>query len=96
MFAILIPVSILPLIITLLWAENKARKLGIVAAAKNGEVAGPKKPFLRRIIKAANQLDVPGLLLIGASVALILLPLTLSKTAAGGWNNGTPYQSPVL
>ncbi|TFK64325.1 MFS general substrate transporter, partial [Pluteus cervinus] len=30
MFAILVPVSLSPLIITLLWAENKAKKLGIL------------------------------------------------------------------
>lgn len=88
MFTILIPVAVLPLIITLLWAENKARKPGVIAAARNGEIAGPK-PLFKRIIKATDQLDVPGLLLVGASVAFVLLPLTLSKSAAGGWSDRT-------
>lgn len=33
MFAILVPATLLPLIITLFWAENKAKKQGIVAEA---------------------------------------------------------------
>ncbi|RDB27339.1 Siderophore iron transporter 3 [Hypsizygus marmoreus] len=89
MFAILVPAALLPLIITLLWAENKARKLGILAAGRNGEVAGPKPPLYKRLIRGADQLDIPGLMLIGTSVALILLPLTLSQSAKGGWNNAS-------
>ena len=33
MFAILVPATLLPLIITLFWAEHKAKRLGIVDAA---------------------------------------------------------------
>ncbi|KAG6908911.1 hypothetical protein DXG01_002792 [Tephrocybe rancida] len=84
MFAILIPVTLLPLISTLLWAENKARKLGI-APKRNSE----GKSLIQRLLHVANKLDIPGLLLLGASVALILLPLTLSSTAKGGWNNAS-------
>ncbi|KAF8060651.1 drug:h+ antiporter [Lyophyllum atratum] len=89
MFAILIPVSLLPLIATLLWAENKARKLGKVLDSKEHDASAPQEPFLKRLLHTADQLDVPGLLLIGTSVALILLPLTLSKAAKGGWNNAS-------
>ncbi|KAF5368687.1 hypothetical protein D9615_010309 [Tricholomella constricta] len=89
MFAILIPASLLPLIVTLLWAERKARKLGIVLDGKQIETAEAKQPFFRRLLHTANQLDLPGLILIGTSVALILLPLTLSKSAKGGWNNAS-------
>lgn len=35
MFAILLPVTLAPLIITLAWAEIKARKLGLVEAKLN-------------------------------------------------------------
>ncbi|PPQ72102.1 hypothetical protein CVT26_006880 [Gymnopilus dilepis] len=86
MFAILIPVSLAPLIVTLLWAERKARRIGVVA---NGGVEEPSEPFLRRFLTAADKLDVFGLLLVGTSVALILLPLTLSQTAKGGWHNAS-------
>ncbi|KAG6885294.1 hypothetical protein C0993_003578 [Termitomyces sp. T159_Od127] len=82
MFAILIPVSLLPLITTLLWAENKAKKLGITP--KPNRTA---KGLFEQIMDGANRLDIPGLVLIGTCVALILLPLTLSSSAEGGWNN---------
>jgi hypothetical protein len=84
MFAILIPVSLMPLIITLVWAELKAKKLGVVSA----KTEGPNESVLQRAWSTFEKLDVMGLLLIGTSVALILLPLTLSEKAKGGWNNG--------
>ena len=84
MFAILIPVSLSPLIVTLLWAERKARKLGVAPT----RASGPQLSYFARVISVAEQLDVIGLLLIGTSVALILLPLTLSNNAKGGWHNG--------
>ncbi|KAF8149148.1 drug:h+ antiporter [Crassisporium funariophilum] len=89
MFAILVPVSLAPLIITLLWAERKARKLGVVARANAGQSEPERKSFAKNILDTADKLDVIGLLLIGTSVALILLPITLSKTAKGGWNNAS-------
>ncbi|KAJ7599324.1 drug:h+ antiporter [Mycena floridula] len=84
MFAILIPVSLSPLIITLLWAEQKVKKLGLV----------PKKQpstqtIFARIQKFGSDLDLIGLLLLGTSVALILLPLTLAATANHGWKNSS-------
>lgn len=81
MFAILIPVSLSPLIVTLLWAERKAKKLGL-APVKEGSAKS-------RIAQALRAMDLVGLVLLGASVALILLPLTLSKTVTGGWSNRT-------
>ena len=84
MFAILVPVSLAPLIITLLWAERKARKMNIVTTKTDA----PQLSFFARTILVAEQLDILGLLLIGTSVALILLPLTLSNSAKGGWKNG--------
>ncbi len=87
MFAILVPVSLAPLIITLLWAERKARKMNIVSTTTDA----PKLSFFARTILVAEQLDVLGLLLIGTSVALILLPLTLTNSAKGGWKNGACY-----
>ncbi|KAI0666516.1 drug:h+ antiporter [Trametes maxima] len=89
MFAILIPVSLSPLIITLLWAENKARRLGLinpVSPHANTE-AKSETPILRRIWNVAEQLDVVGLIILGTAVALILLPLTLAKGAKGMWHN---------
>ncbi|KAG7449141.1 drug:h+ antiporter [Guyanagaster necrorhizus] len=82
MFAILIPVSLSPLIITLVWAERKAKRLGLVPEKPKSD-----KSFLEQTLEVISQLDVVGLVLIGTSVALILLPLTLAPSASGGWNN---------
>ncbi|KAI0367339.1 drug:h+ antiporter [Pilatotrama ljubarskyi] len=89
MFAILIPVSLSPLIITLFWAENKARRLGLVKAAAPRADLEPKVqvPFLRAAWTIAEQLDIVGLALLGTAIALILLPLTLAQNAKGMWHN---------
>ncbi|TFK35357.1 drug:h+ antiporter [Crucibulum laeve] len=100
MFAILVPAALSPLIVTLLWAEKKAKKLGIVPkshrrtaaiTAKDEYNTSPtaltKKPITRRLLSSTQKLDVPGLVLIGASVSLILLPLTLAENARNGWRN---------
>ncbi|KAI9060414.1 drug:h+ antiporter [Trametes sanguinea] len=89
MFAILIPASLSPLIVTLFWAENKARKLGLVKAAAPAPDLEPKVqiPLIRRVWTVCEQLDVVGLALLGTAVALILLPLTLAQNAKGMWHN---------
>lgn len=93
MFAILVPASLSPLIITLYWAENKAKKLGLVDEAIRRATPGYVEPvkeqltITQRIWRFAEQLDLVGLVLLGAAVSLILLPLTLSQTAKSGWKN---------
>ncbi|KAI0759138.1 drug:h+ antiporter [Trametes elegans] len=85
MFAILIPVSLSPLIITLFWAERKAKRLGLVPAPPAKPEVKPS--LVRRVWTVMDQLDVVGLALLGAAVALILLPLTLAENAKGRWHN---------
>ena len=94
MFAILVPASLSPLIVTLFWAEQKAKKLGLLEAPPlRPDLAEPpvQVPFLRtwwtKAWTFAQQLDIVGLVLIGTSVALILLPLTLAQGAKGQWDN---------
>ncbi|KAF8880998.1 drug:h+ antiporter [Infundibulicybe gibba] len=91
MFAILIPAALSPLIITLLWAEWKAKKLGIVDQAMKSpsKETEPKRSYVERIIYTSGQLDVIGLVLVGTSVALILLPLTLSSRAKSSWRDAS-------
>jgi hypothetical protein len=103
MFAILVPVALAPLIITLLWAENKAKKLALIEVVEphsdlthgpptsDGAVSGTtpsKDTLLRRFLQTAEQLDLVGLVLLGAAVSLILLPLTISQSVGGQWRNG--------
>ncbi|KAK0453763.1 drug:h+ antiporter [Armillaria borealis] len=87
MFAILVPASLSPLIITLVWAERKAKRLGLVP--EKPKASNSDKSLLQQTLEVISQLDVVGLVLIGTSVALILLPLTLAENASGGWNNSS-------
>ena len=98
MFAILVPVSLSPLIVTLFWAEHKARALGLIAAPTarpDIELRRVRFPLAQRAWTFAQQLDLVGLLLVGTSVALILLPLTLASSAKGGWSNRASSFRPV-
>lgn len=52
--------------------------------------------LVQRIIRTAGQLDVIGLLLLGATVSLILLPLTLAGDAKNQWRNRTRLSSRCL
>lgn len=98
MFAILLPVSLCPLIVTLLWAEYKTKKLGLLKPneilsddsqdAMDEETSTSSDTLLGRLRRTAVQLDLVGLILLGIAVSLILLPLTLSQTVKGQWKNG--------
>ncbi|KAF7338159.1 hypothetical protein MVEN_02040800 [Mycena venus] len=73
MFVILIPIALSPLIATLLWSERITRRRRHIHAE------GPKKAYTQRLLDTTEQLDVVGLLLIGASISLTLLPLSLAR-----------------
>ncbi|KAG2045784.1 hypothetical protein BDR06DRAFT_1015289 [Suillus hirtellus] len=97
MFAILVPISLAPLIITLLWAERKAEKLALFDSPKprtrSVSVSSPSslkhKSTLARFLRSAEQLNLVGLVLLGFGVSLTLLPLTISQTVNGQWKNGS-------
>jgi hypothetical protein len=95
MFAILVPISLAPLIITLLWAERKAKKLALLDSPKQRTRSVSIPPSLKhestlaRFLRSAEQLDLVGLVLLGFAVSLTLLPLTISQTVNGQWKNGS-------
>ncbi|KAF7323193.1 hypothetical protein HMN09_00099800 [Mycena chlorophos] len=81
MFIILIPAGLAPLILTLFTSDH---------ALQRRSSPGPTgKPLLQRILAVAQELDAVGLVLIGASTSLILLPLSLAQHSTqgirGGW-----------
>lgn len=80
MFTIMVPATVLPLVVTLVWAERKAKRLGLIPVKEQLSFAGRLRAFFQ-------QLNVVGFVLLGTAVSLILLPLTLSQTAKSGWNN---------
>lgn len=95
MFAILVPISLAPLIITLLWAERKAKMLALLDSPKPRTRSVSIPPSLKhestlaRFLRSAEQLDLVGLVLLGFAVSLTLLPLTISQTVNGQWKNGS-------
>ncbi|WWC86118.1 uncharacterized protein L201_000989 [Kwoniella dendrophila CBS 6074] len=84
MFAILVPATLSPIVVTLFWAQNKAKKMNLRKATPNAA-----KPWSVVITEAALEMDAAGLILIAASLALILLPLGLAPAAKGQWHNSS-------
>lgn len=93
MFAIMVPVLLLPTIWTLYSMQYKAEKFGMVSMGASGlsrkqgtEIRGPRA-YLRLAKEATIEMDLAGLLLLGLSFSLILLALNLAPTADNGWGN---------
>ncbi|QRV78334.1 major facilitator superfamily transporter [Ceratobasidium sp. AG-Ba] len=82
MFAILVPVTIIPLIATLGWAEHKARSQGLIEYS-----SGSSRSGIQKAAAVFAEVDVLGLLILAGGVACVLLPLTLAAKAKGGWHN---------
>ncbi|GAA6059139.1 hypothetical protein JCM10212_003886 [Sporobolomyces blumeae] len=93
MFIILIPVVLSPIIVTLFWAQFRARKLGLdstdIAEINGGTAARAKdtRSFARRMIGHAIDFDAVGLILFGAGWACLLLPLNLVNKATLTWDS---------
>jgi hypothetical protein len=84
MWAIVLPISFIPLALSLFLNQRKAKKMGLI----------PKSQFEGQsawtIVKSLwFDLDFFGLLLLSAAISLILIPLTLAASAKGGWENGS-------
>ena len=82
MWAIIVPVTFLPLSLALFINQRKASKLDLNPPSPFKGV-----PFLSAVKTVWYELDFFGLILLSAAVALILIPLTLAATADGGWTN---------
>lgn len=95
MFAVMMPVLMIPAIWTLYGMQNKAKKFGMVSMADSGrarqhglelQVRGYKH-WLTLAWQAVIDLDLFGIILLGFAWSLILLPLSLAEDASGGWTN---------
>lgn len=95
MFAVLIPAALMPLILTLFWGERQAKKLGLVHVPHPSQdlVSPVKERYLQRAWLFAEQLDLIGLILLAAAVALILLPMTLAQREGNSWSSRTPLHN---
>ena len=89
MFTILVPVALVPAIASLVYYQRKASKIGMVQekSEKEGIHALKEKSSRIKGLSVLKEIDVIGLLFLGSSLALILLPLSLYRTAENGWKN---------
>ncbi|KAK7409431.1 hypothetical protein QQX98_008392 [Neonectria punicea] len=99
MFAIIVPVLLVPAIITLYSMQQRGEKMGMVTMAaskrvRTGAVGDSDQPkgfayWLRLLREGLIDIDIFGLIILGTSFSLILLPFTLAESADGGWGNAS-------
>ncbi|CAO2649791.1 Nn.00g010830.m01.CDS01 [Neocucurbitaria sp. VM-36] len=93
MFAIMMPVLLVPAIWTLYGVQRRADKLGTISfgeagmARREGIKVRGSKDYLKLAWRGVIDIDLVGLILLGIGFALVLLSFNLSKTAKGGWSN---------
>lgn len=92
MWAIALPTAFLPLALSLLFNQRKARRLHLIGSKKQ-RVPSSVWEVIR---DACIDLDMFGLLLLSAGVALLLIPMTLVAKSKNGWNNGSIVAAIVL
>jgi MFS family permease len=82
MWAIILPATFLPLALTLLFNQRKAKRLRLIKQK-------PRKhrTFYESLRSTWLELDMSGLILLSAAVSLLLIPLTLAANTEGGWHD---------
>lgn len=98
MFAIIVPVLLLPAIFTLYSMQRRGEKMGMVTMAaskrlRTGTVGDSDEPitiegvsyWITLLYEGLIDIDILGLVILGTSFSLILLPFTLAEDADGGW-----------
>ncbi|KAH6692196.1 major facilitator superfamily domain-containing protein [Plectosphaerella plurivora] len=97
MFAIIVPVLLVPAIMTLYAMQRRGEKLGMVtmAASKRVRVGIDEavesrgfKYWVKLLYAGLIEIDIVGLVILGFAFSLILLPFTIAEKADGGWRNG--------
>lgn len=86
MWAIILPAAFLPLALTLLFNQRKARRLHLIKESRRRR---RKTSFFGIVKRTWYDLDVGGLTLLSAAVTLLLVPLTLAANAKNGWKNNS-------
>lgn len=91
MFAILVPVLLIPAIATLYTMQKRGEQLGMVTMAGSkrerlsGQDAASPRTWAQLLLEGLVDIDIVGLILLGFAFALILLPFTLAEDAEKGW-----------
>lgn len=95
MFAIIVPVCLIPAIFTLYGMQWRAAKMGMISMGDSGlaRKEGIKLKTFSEYLTVARtfsiEMDLIGLLLLGLAFSLILLALNLAPAADGGWSNAS-------
>lgn len=84
MFTIVIPIVVLPLVFLFLYNQRKAKKQGVLVERGNSEFT------LSVFRKYAIEVDLIGILILAAGMALFLLPFSIYSFQSEGW------QSPMI
>lgn len=89
---IMVPVVMSPALIVLFYADLKAKRLNVLEGPTSATSSGPAATIesrspLQIFIKICSAIDAFGLILLGFSWTLILLPFTLSASASNGYKN---------
>lgn len=95
LFAILVPVLLLPAIFTLYAMQRRGEKLGLVTIAdsQRARLGGDEMRtksigyWCKLFYNGLIDIDILGLIILGTSFALILLPFSLAEGAVDGWAN---------
>lgn len=98
MFAIMVPVLLTPAIFTLYAMQRRGEKMGMVtiagskqertgAVAADGTTQKGAVHWTKLLYRGLIDIDILGLILLGVSFALLLLPLTLAEDAENGWES---------
>lgn len=82
MFAIIIPFGACFIIVTLLYYQRKAKKMGIVATKKIS------------IYEFCSLIDLGGTILLSGGFAMLLIPITLASTTTSKWR--TPWLDALI
>lgn len=97
MFAVMMPVLMIPAIWTLYGMQHRAKKFGMISmadagVARRGGVELQVRSFQHWASLAWQgiiDIDLAGIILLGFAWSLILLPLSLAGDANGGWSNAS-------
>ncbi|KAL4735171.1 siderophore iron transporter mirC [Aspergillus similis] len=84
MWSIILPASFLPLALSLLLNQRKAKRLNLIK-----ERPHHRRGFVAAIRRTWYDLDIFGLTLLSAAVTLILVPLTLAANTKNGWKSNS-------
>jgi MFS family permease len=84
MWSIILPASFLPLALSLLLNQRKAKRLNLIK-----ERPHHRRGFVAAVRRTWYDLDIFGLALLSAAVTLILVPLTLAANTKNGWKSNS-------